>query len=271
MFSNSAVRDGNKDEKGVAAAIPSPLLSDTSTAKTCSWDTSVISEAAVPTPCPRKTFPTVVPSLDYAVIEIDCEVLLSTMIEEASRVVGMVVERTNEAWAKSMQDQGLQSNEPALMAAGSDEVSSTVPGPPKPVNGSANEEGISNKVASVSRSPNLGAKKVSEVSFDPLKLEGAEDLQNDDNKKPASSFSPLWDCRLEDSDSDDDCKLQFEGSEVDPRLNHQHVDFSDEENLNPFISAEKASHIVDYVFGELDDEIIVVPHRPTKKARIDDC
>lgn len=202
-------------------------------------------------------------------IEVDCEVLLSNMMEEASRVVGMVVEHTNEAWAKWQQEQttaeASASVSPikAMCAKGDDEESS---GSGNKVSSKPSVEFFAKRYRSshdhaVSRSPKLGAKKVSEISFDPMQLEvGAEDGEdvqeenNDDTNKSAPSC----------------CKRSM----VDhPPVNRgPNLDFSDDENLNPHISAEKASHIVDYVFGELDDAAIIpTPHpSPNKRARTDD-
>jgi hypothetical protein len=282
IFSNSASHycAGNKGEAAVTKDFPSTGAVDTSMACNNSDTTACINSSA--SLGHRTSLSTVVvPSLTNAVIEIDCEELLSTMIEEASSVVGMVVERTNEAWAHSVLNNNgrVESKCSSSLSGGSDEDSPLddkndyAQGPIKARNATSNAGGSSNKAASVSRSPNLGAKKVSEVFFDPLKLEGADQTQDDgDDKKPTSGSAAHWEYQLEDSDGDDDCKVGFNRSSVDPMVHHDqhHVDFSDEENLNPFISAEKASHIVDFVFGELDDEIMVVPSRPTKKARIDD-
>lgn len=276
MFSNSAWGEGNNDEAAMTPGRRAPVAADT--AMTRSSNTTASCNEPSASLCPGASLPVVASSIANAVIDIDCEALLSTMIEEASRVVGMVVELTNEAWAENIQNLGMESNASSFMAGGSNEDPSPgyengfAHGPPNPANAIANADGSSNKVEVVSRSPNLGAKKVSEVSFDPLKLEGAEDLQFDDDKKPSSAFSARWESHLEESESDDDCNVDFDKPVVDRMLHDDHhADFSDEENLNPFISAEKASHIVDYVFGEIDDQIIVVPPRPTKKARIEEC
>jgi hypothetical protein len=44
---------------------------------------------------------------------------------------------------------------------------------------------------------------------------------------------------------------------------------SDDENTNPSISAEKARHIIDYVFDEIDDDGFIPAPSVTKKPRIE--
>ncbi|KAL3924806.1 MAG: hypothetical protein SGILL_000816 [Bacillariaceae sp.] len=161
-------------------------------------------------------------------LELDCETLLMEMMEQAGEVVGKVVELTNQAWAAQ---QALLDEANAAAAAASETKA-------------AEQEQRQDEPPSASKSPNLGAKKVSEVSI----------------HQPASASASAAAASF----------LRGQLANAFPKA----AAASDDENTNPSISAEKARHIIDYVFDEIDDEAISPPAYicvppPAKKARIE--
>jgi hypothetical protein len=169
-------------------------------------------------------------SFEKVTIEIDCETLLKEMMRKAEGIVGMVVDLTNDAWAKTQAAKQKQQQQQHLLHADDNSTLSSSPSSPVPAATSTSTTGTGrtkhpNQHSSYHRhgmASKLGAKTVSEVSLD----------------LPPADVSLIC--------SNKNLHLQYDDH------NDHHDD--DDENTNPSISAEKARHIIDFVFGEKDGD-----------------
>ncbi|KAL3901202.1 MAG: hypothetical protein SGARI_006109, partial [Bacillariaceae sp.] len=162
--------------------------------------------------------------------------LLKEMMEQAGEIVGMVVELTNQAWAEQQATQAEQESNAAAPAAATKEQEEPISSNKRKAQPAAAEK------PEGSQSPKLGAKTVSEASFHPP-------------VKEVTTAVP-----------------SFLGSQIlaFPMAAAAARD-ADDESSNPSISAEKARHIIDYVFDEIEDAgFIPAPAPPAaKKPRIE--
>jgi hypothetical protein len=178
-------------------------------------------------------------SFEKVTIEIDCETLLKEMMRKAEGIVGMVVDLTNDAWAKTQAAKRQQQQQQHLLHADDNTTLSSSPSSPVPAATSTSTTGTDrtkhpDQHSSYHRhgvASKLGAKTVSEVSLD---LPPADDRK----PPPASSICSNKNFHLQNDDHSD----------------HDDDDDDDDENTNPSISAEKARHIIDFVFGEKDGD-----------------
>lgn len=175
-------------------------------------------------------------------IQVDCEALLREMMEEAGEVVGTVVELTNQAWANKQ-----ASSVPSSASARKDAaISSSASGPTTEATKSA-------------AMPKLGVKTVSEPEF-AVHAEKSDDEEDEskDGSVDMAGVRGLKRCSNDASRARTVLSLSARAA--------------DEENSSSGISAEKARHIIDYVFDEIEDAdsipLIPSPH-PVKKTRIE--
>ncbi|KAG7367533.1 hypothetical protein IV203_030204 [Nitzschia inconspicua] len=174
-------------------------------------------------------------------IQVDCEVLLKEMIQEAGEVVGMVVELTNQAWTQNQ-----KSIVPCSSSSASKESNASVAAL---VSVGAPTEGETG--------PKLRVKTVSEpeLAFHP------SDGMSEENKIVGFEDEHGPSKRIHS------CSNDTNDSGIPPSSSRDRD--SDEENANPSMSAEKASHIIDYVFDEIEDVFIPPLPPPRKKPRIE--
>lgn len=152
------------------------------------------------------------------------------MMEGAGQVVGLVVELTNEAWSESQSVRTFHEEEEETV-------------------GSIHMSRHESPVAKSPTSPRIGAKTVSEPE---LSKHQSDDDLNEPQDGEIYAESRIY-CDRNRS--------------IHPFLHPGKALDSDEENMNPSISAEKACHIIDYVFDEIADEF--TPPPPPKRVRVD--
>jgi hypothetical protein len=180
------------------------------------------------------------------IIEVDCETLLKEMMEKAGEVVGMVVDLTNQAWANSQEKVILVRNEHLKASNPDSNPESKLP---------------SSSMESTNRSTEKKAGVAKTVSEPELSFRSSESTERND-------ASHLID-QVGASNGVQVCPRRF--IERNAGLGASSPRDSDEENTNPSISAEKASHIIDFVFDEIDDEFMpsIPSPPPAKKPRIE--
>ena len=180
-------------------------------------------------------------------VQVDCETLLKEMMEQAGEIVGMVVELTNQAWAEQQAAQAAAEEERIAAKENAADVAAKKDDEPA-VSEKKRKAQPPAEEPEGSRSPKLGAKTVSEVSFHPP----VKEVTTTTTAAPSFLESQI---------------LAFPMAAAVAVAARD----ADEESSNPSISAEKARHIIDYVFDEIDDAGFIpasVPS-PSKKPRIE--
>lgn len=197
-------------------------------------------------------------------VRVDTTALLASMMEEAEKLVGLVVELTNEAWRQTEQErqQCTNANKEQVGTSpvnhqGTDAKASLES--LKNVVTVSNQEGqpaaslpVNKKRPSPSSvSPKLGAKTVSEVSFPALNVD--DDTQ--DTKLTAAAFvaadaaAAAGAVGSAAASCDSSMARSNEENEHPSSVCHD----NDNESIVSMDAVERASHIVDFVFGEMDD------------------
>jgi hypothetical protein len=178
------------------------------------------------------------------------------MMEAAGEVVGMVVELTNEAWAERQK----------LMARLKNESTSSAPS----MNEQLSLPSSSDVVDLASAAANLtdSTKNAIEQKVGVVKTVSEPELSS-----AVHTASAIKNCQERvglDFPVNEDLLWQHRFGGADSLYASFFSRDSDEENANLGISAEKASHIIDYVFDEIDDGLIPsLPPPPPKKARLE--
>jgi hypothetical protein len=190
-------------------------------------------------------------------VQVDCEVLLKEMMEEAGEVVGLVVDLTNEAWAEkqkhlarlkngssSSSSSSMKQETPFLLSSSFREASTAATLMESTKSMTGQKLGVVKTVSEPELSFSLST--TASVTNNSQEGIGQDSAVNDDwHWEPCSHGA-------------DSLAVPFLSKD------------SDEENTNPSISAEKASHIIDYIFDEIDDGLIPPPlPSPCKKARLE--
>jgi hypothetical protein len=195
------------------------------------------------------------------VVEVDCEALLKEMMEEAGEVVGMVVELTNEAWAERQEHMARLKNESTSLSTSSSpflkDDSQLLPSSPVRETETSTSATLMESTKSATGQTLGVVKTVSELELSlPLPTTMTTTTNQDGiDQDAAANYDWRWKQCFSAGDSLAASLLSRD---------------SDEEVTNPGISAEKASHIIDYVFDEIDDGLIPssLPP-PRKKARLE--
>mmetsp|Transcript_3617 Transcript_3617/g.9503 ORF Transcript_3617/g.9503 Transcript_3617/m.9503 type:complete len:540 (+) Transcript_3617:204-1823(+) len=225
-------------------------------------------------------------------IYIDCNALLSQMIEAASKVVIMAVELTNMAWTNNRERKEEISMDD-LIAENSRNVTNIITDDDDDGDGfTANEVVVERTTGKRSRhdmyyeTGNHGdtkiSKQVSEISFHPnhkvvREDEHIKEQQKTSNLASNNAVTTITNLHLLEEDADrkaryfvSDPSYDSSGSEQDPtavcedqKLRSLHESNEDESYNN--ISAERACHIVDFV---LAGEIIPSSFAANKKLRL---
>lgn len=196
-------------------------------------------------------------SFKKLIFRVDTEALLKEMMEEAGEVVGTVVELTNQAWAERQEHMAAVTNKNEAAADASLSASE-----------SANESATlmkSNKdgAGASAAGPKLGVvKTVSEPEFFFPQSNEAIATKNRSQEKV------VVDQDVVAANNVRSWQRRFNGDNSLTSVSYFARD-SDEENTNPGISAEKASHIIDYVFDEIDDVGFNPSPPPLKKTRLE--
>jgi hypothetical protein len=228
-------------------------------------------------------------------IDIDCNALLSQMIEEASKVVIMAVELTNIAWTNNRErkEEISEISMDDLMAENSRNVTNIITDDDDDGDVfTANEVVVERMTGKRSRhdmyyeTGNHGdtkiSKQVSEISFHPNHKVVREDEHIKEQHKTSNltsnnAVTTITNLHLLEEDADrkaryfvSDPSYDSSGSEQDPtavcedlKLRSLHECNEDESDNN--ITAERACHIVDFV---LAGEIIPSSFAANKKLRL---
>eukprot|EP00529_Nitzschia_sp_RCC80_P010311 CAMPEP_0113446828 /NCGR_PEP_ID=MMETSP0014_2-20120614/3920_1 /TAXON_ID=2857 /ORGANISM="Nitzschia sp." /LENGTH=759 /DNA_ID=CAMNT_0000337957 /DNA_START=187 /DNA_END=2466 /DNA_ORIENTATION=- /assembly_acc=CAM_ASM_000159 len=198
------------------------------------------------------------PNCSYSLtVQVDTTKLLAGMMDEAEKIVGRVVEITNDAWNQQDQDQDQARKNPEAGAE-------------------AETVGLAAAASSSSISPKLGAKTVSEASFVPLNMaimdrkhaaeleeEGereaheapAEDKQSIAAGVSAASAVAAAAAHLPPPPPPPESPNSSTiGSKKRSLPGYADSNNDNMENYSPIdpAAAERASHIVDFVFGEIE-------------------
>jgi hypothetical protein len=189
------------------------------------------------------------------IVQVDCEALLKNMMEEAGEVVGTVVDLTNEAWVERKKLMARMKDEATLFSSSMNQDSSL----------------LSSFVVKRSSSP---AALMESTKCAPSQTLGVvKTVSESELSCPVPTASATTNSQEgggQDSTLVDDWFWQhrfIEGDSLDASLLSRD---SDEEDTNPGMLAEKASHIIDYVFDEIEDGLIPPPLSPRrKKARLE--
>jgi hypothetical protein len=207
-------------------------------------------------------------------VKVDTEQLLAKMMNEAEKIVGRVVDITNEAWkhkhAKEEQQLPQQRQEGQALTADEKQQYKDL--------------GVSPSSSSVS--PRLGAKTVSEASFVPLGM-SIVDPQQQQHRHVAAAAALAEALEVDRLHGDDEAAIEqqqpvassFSAAGAPPetpiRSNSKRSlgddNDDDRENYSPVDSAaaERASHIIDFVFDEID--FVIATATTTTNATNSSC